>query len=224
MFSILPLLSTVFLTSSLMFVNAPVDSGQTQVESESVTKDEQVQTPDNKGETKQVNTQTEEKLKDPQVQQGEKEESRDNNNGTSSPTEPKDPQVQLETKEDSRDSNNETGSQAKKKSTNHKEMKKLTPWKTIPAKGEVGPNEEVQNKATQMNTNVQLTKEQIQELEKMNLEIMKKRKELIDKYVEFGVFPKDKGERIKSHIDQRYQKMKETNFLPRHPHEDRRKN
>lgn len=221
MFSILPLLSTVFLTSSLMFVNAPADSEQTQVETEAVNKDEQVQMPDNKEGTKQVNCQTEnkEESKDFQAWQETKTGPRDNTNGTSSQTVSKDTQARKETKEAPRD--NKTSPQINKKSINHKEMRKLSLWKTIPAKGEVGPNEEVQNEEPQVNQNIQLTKEQIQELEKMNVEILKKRKKLIDKYVEFGVFSKDKGEKIKSHIDQRYQKMKEANFLPRHPHEDR---
>lgn len=101
-------------------------------------------------------------------------------------------------------------------------------WKLVPSEDEIGPNEEVQSEESlqEQETNeqtksptqqVKLTENQIQELDQIISDLIEKRKELIDKYVEFGVVPKEKAEEIKSHMDAHYERMKEENFVPKPP-------
>lgn len=63
---------------------------------------------------------------------------------------------------------------------------------------------------------VQLTDQQKQELSKLQKEITVKKKALIQKYVEYGVIPKEKGDKIISHMEKRSKEMKESGFMPRH--------
>ena len=108
---------------------------------------------------------------------------------------------------------------------NQNETGRPETWQTAPSEAELGPNEQVQGEKIEnsgeepKNHQIKLTEEQIKELEQMVGELTEKRKELIDKYVEFGVFSNEKAEKIKSHIDEHYKKMKEENFLPnKHKH------
>ncbi len=61
---------------------------------------------------------------------------------------------------------------------------------------------------------VELTEEQKQEISELVNDIMEKKKELINKYVEFGVISEEKGERIISKFDQHYNKLEENGFVP----------
>ncbi|RFU66356.1 DUF2680 domain-containing protein [Peribacillus saganii] len=62
-------------------------------------------------------------------------------------------------------------------------------------------------------TNIQLTNTQKAELAKLNEEILVKKKELIGKYVEFGIITPEKGAKIRAHMDDRFARMKENGFI-----------
>lgn len=63
---------------------------------------------------------------------------------------------------------------------------------------------------------VQLTEQQKQELSKLQNDVLKKKKALIEKYVAYGVIPKEKGEKIISHMEKHTKMMKENGFQPYH--------
>ncbi|SDH73197.1 Protein of unknown function [Alteribacillus persepolensis] len=62
--------------------------------------------------------------------------------------------------------------------------------------------------------NVELTEEQKEALADLHKDIIEKKKVLIDKYVEYGMIPEDKQEKIKAHLDDRYNRLLENNFQP----------
>ncbi len=62
--------------------------------------------------------------------------------------------------------------------------------------------------------NVDLTEEQKEELSTLHKDIIEKKKELVDKYVEFGMIPENKKEKIKTHLDDRFNRLVENNFQP----------
>lgn len=64
---------------------------------------------------------------------------------------------------------------------------------------------------------VELTEEQKGELAVLHKNILEHKKELVDKYVEFGMLPEDKRQKIKDHLDERYQKLVENDFKPIRP-------
>lgn len=89
-------------------------------------------------------------------------------------------------------------------------------WKFVEAKQEMGENEEISKKGSiEDRENIKLTDEQVKELEKITFDLIAKRKELIDKYVEYGVLSKENADKIKQHLDDHFTKMKEAQFLPR---------
>ncbi|XBO86768.1 DUF2680 domain-containing protein [Bacillus licheniformis] len=47
---------------------------------------------------------------------------------------------------------------------------------------------------------------------------MEKKKQLINKYVEYGIIDQERGKEIKSHIEKRYEKEQENGFLPKWKH------
>jgi|GEM_PF-6153447 Protein of unknown function (DUF2680). len=61
----------------------------------------------------------------------------------------------------------------------------------------------------------QLSDRQVSELEKLHKEMVRLRKQIIDKYVELGLLSEQDAEKIKKRIDIRYEKMKEDRFLPK---------
>ncbi len=65
---------------------------------------------------------------------------------------------------------------------------------------------------------IQLTEQQKSELAKLHKDILEKKKEMIHKYVEFGVLPKEKGQMIISHFDKHYQMLEQNGFMMRMPH------
>ncbi|WP_034671879.1 YckD family protein [Ectobacillus panaciterrae] len=68
---------------------------------------------------------------------------------------------------------------------------------------------------------VQLTEKQKKELSALHKEILAKKKEVISKYVEYGVMPKEKGDKIISHMEEHYAKLEENGFVmkrERHKH------
>ncbi|MCA1053914.1 YckD family protein [Rossellomorea aquimaris] len=66
---------------------------------------------------------------------------------------------------------------------------------------------------------VNLTDTQKQELDKLHKQLFSTKKELINKYVEYGVFSKDQGDRMIKKMEERYQALKQNGYMMRwHPH------
>lgn len=64
----------------------------------------------------------------------------------------------------------------------------------------------------------ELTDKQKNELASLQKDIMEKKKQLINKYVEYGILDQERGKEIKSHIEKRYEKERENGFLPKWKH------
>jgi len=60
----------------------------------------------------------------------------------------------------------------------------------------------------------QLTVEQKQEMANLQKEVLEKKKIIISKYVEYGVFTEDTGNKIISRLDKRYQRLETNGFIP----------
>jgi hypothetical protein len=66
--------------------------------------------------------------------------------------------------------------------------------------------------------NVQLTETQKAELKQLHKDVLEKKKELIQKYVEFGVISKEMGDRIIQRYDDHYKLVEQNGFrLHHHP-------
>lgn len=65
---------------------------------------------------------------------------------------------------------------------------------------------------------VELTEKQKQELDELYQELLKTKKEIINKYIEFGVLTKEKGDKKLNWLDEHYQKIKEHGYIPKHHH------
>jgi argininosuccinate lyase len=70
--------------------------------------------------------------------------------------------------------------------------------------------------ANQEKLNVQLTEQQKKELSILHKDILAKKKEVIAKYVKYGVIPKEKGDKIISHLEERYAKLEQNGFIMKH--------
>ncbi|GAE33759.1 YckD family protein [Halalkalibacter akibai] len=64
-------------------------------------------------------------------------------------------------------------------------------------------------------TEIKLTDEQRQEMAQLHMEVMKKKKEIITKYVDYGVFTPEKADKINAMIDKHFEKLEENNFIPK---------
>ncbi|MCY8352615.1 YckD family protein [Bacillus haynesii] len=64
----------------------------------------------------------------------------------------------------------------------------------------------------------ELTDKQKNELASLQKDIMEKKKQLINKYVEYGILDQERGKEIKSHIEKRYEKERKNGFLPKWKH------
>lgn len=62
---------------------------------------------------------------------------------------------------------------------------------------------------------VELTDEQKDEMRSLQMQTFEQKKEIINKYVEYGVFTEEKGQKIKSHMDECYNKLEENRFIPK---------
>ncbi|MFV8829062.1 YckD family protein [Alkalihalobacterium sp. APHAB7] len=87
----------------------------------------------------------------------------------------------------------------------------LTAFGPLPAQAEFNDNEaEVQE--------VELTEEQKQELAVLHKEAFEKKKEIIEKYVEFGVFSEEKGNKIIKKFESHYEKLEDDGYIPKWDH------
>jgi ribosomal protein S20 len=62
---------------------------------------------------------------------------------------------------------------------------------------------------------IQLTEKQKQELTALHKDILNKKKEVISKYVEYGVMSEERGKRIISRMEKRYQMLEQNGFIPK---------
>ncbi|UQZ48414.1 YckD family protein [Bacillus sp. PK3-037] len=82
-----------------------------------------------------------------------------------------------------------------------------------------GTAEAAEKQNPQPPANVTLTEQQKKEIEQLEADILKKRKDVISKYVEYGVLPKERGDHIKNHMVKHFEMMKQNGFVPKpHPH------
>ncbi|NEU29546.1 YckD family protein [bacterium LRH843] len=94
-------------------------------------------------------------------------------------------------------------------------MRKWTVWLiialllSVASASQVGAEEEVEAK-------VELSVEQKNELANLYKEIFDKKKVVIAKYVEYGVFSKEKGEKIIAKFEKHHEKLAENGYIPRH--------
>ena len=71
----------------------------------------------------------------------------------------------------------------------------------------------------QQTPKVKLTEEQKTELSKLHDEMLSTKKELINKYVEYGVFTKEQGDTMLKMLEKKHEKLKENDYMMRwHPH------
>ena len=80
----------------------------------------------------------------------------------------------------------------------------------LPASAEMGNNDQ--------KPEVELTDQQKQELDKLYLDLLETKKEIINKYVEYGVLTKEKADKKLNWLDEHYQKIKEHGYIPKHHH------
>jgi len=64
-------------------------------------------------------------------------------------------------------------------------------------------------------SDVQLTEKQKQELGELYQDILSKKKEVISKYVEYGVLSEERGKEIISRMEKRYQMLEQNGFVPK---------
>lgn len=72
-----------------------------------------------------------------------------------------------------------------------------------------------EDQTSQSASKVELTDIQKTELANLHKGIMKKKKELINKYVEFGVITENKGKMIIMRFEERYMKLEQNGFMPK---------
>ncbi|WP_175991435.1 YckD family protein [Bacillus sp. Marseille-Q1617] len=65
---------------------------------------------------------------------------------------------------------------------------------------------------------VNLSDTQKQELDKLHKQLFTTKKELINKYVEYGVFTQEQGDMMLKKMEERYQKLKENGYMMRWHH------
>lgn len=65
-----------------------------------------------------------------------------------------------------------------------------------------------------VNKDVKLTDSQKEELGALHKNVLKEKKTIINKYVEYGIIPSDKGDKIITKMEKRYKKMEENEFIP----------
>ena len=74
-----------------------------------------------------------------------------------------------------------------------------------------------QPKGQMEKSKIQLTQKQKNELSGLHKKMLKDKKEIISKYVEYGVMSKEKGEKVKEHMERHFDKMERNGYTP-NPH------
>lgn len=66
----------------------------------------------------------------------------------------------------------------------------------------------------EMPVDIKLTEKQQEEMKSLQQDALNQKKEIINKYVEYGVFSKEKGQKIITHLEERYLKLEQNGFVP----------
>ncbi|MFZ3590058.1 DUF2680 domain-containing protein [Bacillus sp. DJP31] len=61
---------------------------------------------------------------------------------------------------------------------------------------------------------VELTEKQKKEIKKLHKEMFETKKELIEKYIEYGVLSKEKGEMILKKMEDHFKEMEKNGYIP----------
>ena len=77
-----------------------------------------------------------------------------------------------------------------------------------------------QNKPVAPEKQIQLSESQKAELAEIYQDLMEEKKELIQKYVEFGALPKEKGAKIIQKFEEHYKMAEKNGFMLPHHHGD----
>ena len=72
-----------------------------------------------------------------------------------------------------------------------------------------------ETKAEGIPVDVKLTAEQQDEMSILQKEALEQKKKIINKYVEYGVFTEEKGQKIISHLEERYNRLEQNEFVPK---------
>lgn len=80
-----------------------------------------------------------------------------------------------------------------------------------------------QPKGKMEKSKIHLTETQKKELSGLHKKMLKDKKEIISKYVEYGVMSKQKGEKVKEHMERHFQKMERNGYTP-NPHKFKKRN
>ncbi|MFB5661924.1 DUF2680 domain-containing protein [Alteribacillus sp. HJP-4] len=72
--------------------------------------------------------------------------------------------------------------------------------------------------AEEQESNVALTEKQQSELSGMYDEVFETKKEIMEKYVEYGVYSQEKAEKMNKYMEKHHQQLEDNNFIPTWPH------
>ncbi len=76
-----------------------------------------------------------------------------------------------------------------------------------------------QNTPAEGDKQIQLTEDQKTELADIYRDLLEEKKELVQKYVEFGVIPKEKGDQMIQKFEEHFKMVEQNGFqLPHRPH------
>lgn len=59
-----------------------------------------------------------------------------------------------------------------------------------------------------------LTEQQKHEMEMLQKEVLELKKEVVDKYVEYGILSELQGKKMRNYFDRRYKKLEQNGFIP----------
>jgi len=62
---------------------------------------------------------------------------------------------------------------------------------------------------------VTLTEAQREEMKQLQQEVLERKKVIINKYVEYGVLPEEKGQKIIAHMEERFAKLENEGLIPK---------
>ncbi|MGJ9382780.1 YckD family protein [Salipaludibacillus sp. CF4.18] len=61
---------------------------------------------------------------------------------------------------------------------------------------------------------VELTEDQRMEMSLLQKDAIERKKEIINKYVEYGVFTEEKAQKMQAHMDEKFSELEENGFIP----------
>ena len=94
-------------------------------------------------------------------------------------------------------------------------MKKLLVWSVAACIALTGASVYAEP-VTSLDSTKALTSDQKAQLETLYTQLFEKREEIINKYVEFGVLTREKGDKKIEQLKKYHSKLKENGYLPKH--------